>query len=325
MLKLDMFDIITFGSATCDIFLKLPRPETESGKICFPLGDKVEVGDWAMHSGGGGTNTAYTFALQGLKAAYYGQVGDDYFGQMVMNDLEKAGVSLKLVKKSSDKATALSVILSPSVADRAILVAPGACHFLSPEKMDWPKIKKASWFYIAPFYEKSADNLPVLVDFAQKNKIKIALNPSAAQIRNQPEALKKIIGQVNVLLLNLKEAAILAELSEVQERLLAEKIKSWGPGLVVITKGGKGAIISDGRTYYEAGIFPVKVAERTGAGDAFGSGFVAGLLQKNDIEYAIRLAVANSASCLTQVGAKNGLLKKGDLDDWPALDVRKNL
>jgi len=325
MLKLDMFDIITFGSATCDIFLKLEKPEIESGKVCFPLGDKVEVGDWAMHSGGGGTNTACTFALQGLKAAYYGQVGDDYFGQMVMSDLEKRGVSLKMVKKTSKKPTAISVVLSPFIADRVVLVAPGACHFLKSEEIAWPKIKDSRWFYLAPFYEKSAGLFLNLVDFAKKNNIKIAANPSRSQIEQDKEELKKILSGVDVLLLNLQEAALLADLPESNERSLGEKIKALGCGLVAITRGDRGALVFDGRDFYEAGVFKIDVEERTGAGDAFGSGFVAGLLQKNDIEYAIRLATANSASCLTQVGAKNGLLKKGDLDDWPALDVRKNL
>jgi len=65
--------------------------------------------------------------------------------------------------------------------------------------------------------------------------------------------------------------------------------------------------------------------EKTGAGDAFGSGFLSGLLQKNDIEYAIQLATANATSCIQKIGAKNGLLKKDEWGSWPKVKVRKRL
>ena len=321
-----MFDVITFGSATCDIFLPFQKrgSDGESGKICFGLGDKIEAGDWTIHSGGGGANAACTFARQGLKTAYCGKVGNDYFGELVLRDLEKDNARAEMVIKDRNKNTALSLVLSPQGADRAIIVSPGACHFLTQEDINWNKIKRSRWFYIAPFYKKSADVLPRLVEFAQENKIKVALNPSESQIKERREEMKNILANVSVLLLNLKEAFLLAGLPESNERFLAEKIKALGPDIVVITKGKAGAIIFDGESYYEAAIAPVEVKERTGAGDAFGSGFVAGLLQKDDIKYAIRLAMANSAGCLKQVGAKNGLLKKGELDSWPTLDIKQS-
>ena len=329
-----MFDVITFGSATCDIFLpfhdlSLSRQKNnseveEDGKICFGLGDKIEAGDWLMYSGGGGTNTACTFARQGLKIAYCGKVGNDYFGELVLRDLEKDNARVGMVIKDRSKNTALSLVLSPQGADRAIIVSPGACHYLTQEDINWRKIGKSRWFYVAPFYKESADILPRLVEFAKENEIKIALNPSESQIKERREELKNILPNVSVLLLNLEEALLLAELPENNERFLAEKIKALGPGIVVITKGEAGAIVFDGDNYYEAAIAPVEVKERTGAGDAFGSGFIAGLLQKDDIKYAIRLAMANSAGCLKQAGAKNGLLRKGELDSWPTLDIKQS-
>ncbi|MDD5750142.1 MAG: carbohydrate kinase family protein, partial [Candidatus Pacebacteria bacterium] len=265
-----MSEIITFGSSTVDIFLK---PE----KDCFERGDKVQAGDWAMHSGGGGTNAACTFALQGFKTAYYGKVGDDYFGGVVLDDLKRSGVCLKLVKKDSSRPTALSVVLSQGAGDRVILAARGACHFFGQEDIRWSNVKNTSWFYIAPLYDKSSDLAGTLVKFAREHKIKVAFNPSGSYIRENPEELKHISADVDVLLLNLGEAALLAGLPQDDARPLAEKIKSWGAGIVVITMGEKGAVVLDGSGYYQAGIFPVEVRERTGAGDAFGSGFIAGL------------------------------------------------
>ena len=133
-----------------------------------------------------------------------------------------------------------------------------------------------------------------------------------------------MIARVDVLLLNLDEAALFSSLDKANEKDIAEKIHSWGAKLVVVTRGERGVVVFDGANFYTAGIFPIEAVERTGAGDAFGSGLVAGLLLKNDIKYAIRLAMANSAGCLKEIGAKNGLLQKGEVEKWPSLDIEKS-
>jgi len=319
-----MFDVITFGSATGDIFVKIKeKPSAEiASQFCFNRGDKVETGDWQIFSGGGGANTACTFALQGLKTAYCGITGNDYFGKLNRQALKSRGVDLRFFNEVKSRQTALSVILSSGQNDRLIFVAPGACHFQTEKDIAWPKIKKTKWFYIAPLHHQSCDLLKHLVDFAVEKKIKAALNPSEFQIKNNQGELKQVMAGVDVLLLNLDEASSLAELDKTHEKDIAEKIYSWGAKLVVITKGKEGALIFDGHNFYTAGIFPIEAVERTGAGDAFGSGLVAGLLLKNDIKYAIRLAMANSASCLKEIGAENGLLRKGEVEKWPLLDVK---
>ena len=95
--------------------------------------------------------------------------------------------------------------------------------------------------------------------------------------------------------------------------------------IVVVTRGKKGSIVSDGKYIFEAGVPSVLAIEATGAGDAYGSGFLSGLLKKNNIEYAIQLATANSTSCTQKIGAKNGLLQKSKWGPWPRVKVRKKL
>ena len=318
-----MFDVITFGSATGDIFVKMKEwpgqngasasPAEAASQFCFNRGDKIETGDWQIFSGGGGANTACTFALQGLKVAYCGIAGNDYFGGLVQQDLKSRGVDLRFFNQVKSRQTALSVILSSGQNDRLIFAGPGVCHFMTEKDIAWSKIKKTKWFYIAPLHHQSCDLLKPLVDFAIENKIKVALNPSEFQIKNKQDELKQVMAKVDVLLLNFDEAA-----------WLGKEIQSSGAKLVVVTEGEKGATIFDGHNFYTAGIFPIEAIERTGAGDSFGSGLVAGLLSKNDIKYAIRLAMANSASCLKEAGAKNGLLKKGEVEKWPLLDIKQN-
>jgi sugar/nucleoside kinase (ribokinase family) len=65
------------------------------------------------------------------------------------------------------------------------------------------------------------------------------------------------------------------------------------------------------------------MVDRTGAGDAFGSGFVTGYIEKKNIADAIQLGTANATACLQQLGATNGLLKKGDWGKWGKVKVIK--
>ncbi len=83
-----MFDVITFGSATRDLFLKskdfkiLKSNKFITGQgLCFNLGSKIYLDDLFFATGGGGTNTAATFVRQGFKTAYVGIVGRDAGGR----------------------------------------------------------------------------------------------------------------------------------------------------------------------------------------------------------------------------------------------------
>ena len=95
---------------------------------------------------------------------------------------------------------------------------------------------------------------------------------------------------------------------------LLKKIKAWGPKIIAITEGSRGAWLYDGRKIYHQAAYSVKIVDTTGAGDAFGSTLVAGLILYNDLEKALKLAIINSASVLTEIGAHNGLLNLKELN-----------
>ena len=163
---------------------------------------------------------------------------------------------------------------------------------------------------MAPLSGLLCDNFEEIVDFARKNNIKIAVNPGMAQLAmaNFTEIAKKI----DVLILNQEEASFLTKIPFAQEKEIFRKIDEICPGIALMTKGDDGAVISDGKYIYSAKP-PTdrKIIDTTGAGDAFGSGFVCEFMKSGDIEKSIQLGMANSVANLAQVGAKNGLLKKG--------------
>lgn len=323
-----MFDVITFGSAAQDIYLKSKKFLPVSGEnfatgkgICLPLGAKIEAESIFFTSGGGGTNAAATFANQGLKTAYCGMVGEDSFGELIIQGLKKIGVSTSFVRKTREKPTNIAVLLMQPGQDRTILVYRGASDILRKKDISWPSVKKTRWFYLAPFSGELTGLTEELIAFAKANGIKVALNPGYTQLTLPQAALRRILKQTDILILNKEEASLLAKIPYKKEKEVFKKIDELTPGIAIMTKGEDGVTVSDGTYLYHAESLHMKLVDGTGAGDAFGSGFVSGIIEKQDIIYAIQLAMANSSHAITKLGAKEGLLRKGQ--PWPKVKVEK--
>lgn len=330
-----MHDIITFGSATKDIFLKVKGYKLADEKkfitgkgLCFSLGSKLEIEKLFLSSGGGGTNTAATFAKQGFKTAFCGMVGDDISGREIIEELKQLGIDTQFVLTTKKALTNHSIIISSGEGlarrataegkkERTILVYRGASSLLEKNEIPWlrdgPRITGtvpiAKLFYLAPLSGKLAELFEELVDFAKNNGIKIAANPGNSQLSLPRTVLKKTLAKIDILILNQEEASFFTKVPYKKEKEIFKKIDEMCSGIVIMTKGSEGVAVSDGKQIFSVRAPKSKVVDRTGAGDSFASGFVSGFLQKNDdVEYAIQLGIANSTACLTKLGAKNGLL-----------------
>ena len=336
-----MFDIITFGSASQDItvksktlkIVKYPENITPGQGFCLPLGSKIDVDEIHFTTGGGGTNTAATFALQGLTTAFYGMVGQDSVGEEVVDELKRLNVGTQFILKTDKRPTNYSIIILQQGGNRTILAYRGASDLLTakdirfnslktllrPELPPSPRLRRASrtgeakWIYLAPLCDLLCDTFEDIVEFAFQHKIKVAANPSLQQLSLPQDKLKKIFKKINVLFLNQEEASFLTKIPFQKEKVIFKKIDEMCPGVAVMTKGGEGAVVSDGKYLYSAKPNSDRnVIDTTGAGDSFASGFISDFIRYNgDIEKAIQLGMANSQGCLSQVGTKNGLLKKG--------------
>lgn len=325
-----MYDIITFGSATQDVFMSSREFQVvESQKfitqkgLCLPLGSKMKMDEVFFAMGGTGTNSAVTFVLQGLKTAYLGLIGQDPSGQLVKDELSKHGVSLDLLKETNKWPTAYSVIISLPEVGRTILKKMGACHQITEKDISFDKLK-TSWVYLGSLSRDSYKIVEPVLNFAQQNKIKTAVNPVGdTQLTEGLEMTRSLLDKMDIIILNQEEAARLTQTDFKMEEQIFEKLDKWVKGIVVMTKGPEGVIVSDGQYRYSAGIPKSGLVDRTGAGDAFGSGFVAGYMEKQDISCAIQLATANATACLQKMGATNGLLKKGEWGKWEKVKVEK--
>jgi sugar/nucleoside kinase (ribokinase family) len=325
-----MYDIITFGSAAQDIYAKsnafkiLEDKNFIAGKgICLPLGSKVDTENIVLATGGGGTNTAATFVKQGLKTAICCAIGVDVAGLEIVRELKHLRIDTRFLIKKKERQTNQSIIISNSEHEHTILVFRGASDLVNEKDINWRKIRKTKWFYLAPLTGNFAEIFEKIVSFGFENKIKIAVNPSKQQLSMPAEDLKRILAKVNVLFLNKEEASFLTKIPFDQEKEIFNKIDEICPGIVVMTKGADGVVVSDGKSIYSAMPDPSrKIVDTTGAGDSFAAGFLSSYIRFNcDIVRAIQFGLANSAANLSEIGAKTGLLDKKS--DFKRVEVKQ--
>lgn len=212
-----MFDVVSIGSATQDVFVKtnlskvLVMKDVLSQKelLCFDYGAKVNVDHIEFCSGGGATNTAFSFACLGLKAAFLGKIGSDEAAEALIKELQGAGVDTSFHIVSKRRTTGYSVILTSFEGDRTVLTFRGANSVLDAEDIDWSFLNETRWLHITSLSGRSAKLLPILTRRAKRKGVKVSLNPGSAQIRQGIKGLKNILSRVDVLFLNKEEAAAL--------------------------------------------------------------------------------------------------------------------
>jgi ribokinase len=309
-----MFDVISIGSATRDAFLiskefRFIRSDEFPTGIgeCVSFGSKIELDKLVLTTGGGGTNSATTFARLGLKTAIITKIGADASGQEILAQLRQDGVETTLVKTIKGGQTAYSSILTAPNGERSILVDRGVAKTFTEGDIAWNKLK-AKWIYLTSLGGNLALALKIAKQ-AKANGAKIFYNPGYEEVKRGLKALEPMRKLIDVLSLNLEEAQRLTGLETRDVKTLGKKILI--PGLtLLLTDGQNGAYGLQGAETWFIRPRPVKVISRTGAGDAFGSGVVAGLNSGWNLQDAMRLGLHNAESVIKYYGAKQGIVSK---------------
>ena len=315
------FDVISLGTATLDVFLRSPEMEIEKEKngkdICVRYGAKLEVNEIHFESGGGGTNTAVTFARQGLKTASVAQIGEDFAGRKVITDLKREGVTTAFLDIKKEIFTDYSTILWAADGGRTILIYRGKTR-LEEEGIAWGKLR-ARWFYVSSLEGNLGILKKIVHNLAPRYQSQIAWNPGNRELAMKEE-LMKLLPAVTVLNLNKEEMMTLLRTKEKEIKKLLKKAQALPCPFVIITDDRAGSYLWEkaSQTWWHAGVFEETPRfETTGAGDSFGSGFVAGLIKGHSLPDCLCLATANASSVVTKVGAKKGILTEKDFASWP--------
>lgn len=298
------YDVLCVGSATVDSFLTTGQSLSK-----VRLGDKVLVENIEKHSGGGATNSAAALSKLRLKVKMLTKLGDGHDADFILKEMKDYKVKNICKNRSRHNTDFAAIISSKKDKDRIIYVHKGASEDLSGK--DFRKPLNFRWIYLASLLGKSFQTAKKIAEYAKKKKIKVLFNPSLYLAKKGKNGLKKILDAAEILVLNKEEAQVLLNLSSNNFPTLLRSLQKCGPKTVVITNGKKGFHALHENTIYSSNKTPnVKVVHTAGAGDAFTSGLLAGIIKKYPFEEALRLGQANSTSIIQHVGTKNKLLNE---------------
>jgi ribokinase len=311
--------ILSIGKATRDVFLIDDEfdPHKEGKKLYthLPLGEKIDIEEVGFTTGGNATNVAVTFARQGLHSEYVWTLGNDPASEAVLRDLDAEGVLTHHVVQKDAYQAGYSTILIATNGERTILNYSGKSTGPKGEDLDLSPISSADWVYPTALAHGGLELLRKIVDEADKHDVKVMLNPAGSELTD-PAKLKGLLESVEVLCMNKEEAQLLVHGETADE--LVRHLAHYVP-VAIVSDGPRGVVATDGKTLIKAGMYrDVKVVDRTGAGDAFASGFLSQWAKGKSLKDSIVFASANSTSVVTKVGAKAGILPEGvNLHDMP--------
>lgn len=305
---------LSIGGATYDIFVRLPGDTIsecqESKSFALPLGGKIKVEKVIEACGGGANNTAIGLARLGCDACFDGVMGDDQWGQKLIENMQKEGVDTNCATLVEDEVSSFSIILNSPSGERVVLYEPGTNTHLHDSNFDKDMLCTVDWVFLNHIQEGSCIIQDDIIEMLScEHSPGITWNPGGCQLDMglEPRNNAELLRNTDLLVLNKEEARRFTGERDALEAM--KKLLDAGATNVCITDGGNGTLASDGVHLYNCPcVTSTEVVDTTGAGDAFGTGVTWGLLGGLDLKESLKAGSINAASVVSTVGSQTALL-----------------
>ncbi len=304
-------NILTIGSATLDLFFQSNDfPEIEKGmRLSLAYGGKYVADEFAICLGGGATNTAVSLSRQGFKVSCWSKVADDCVGKQITDNLKKEKVSTALLEDHSEQTTT-SIILLGKGRERTIVTYRGTNDKLNLNSRVKRCFKKSSWAFFSGLARTTKELKLSLIKYAKQTNTKVVLALSGDEYKKGFDYLDEYFQLADIFMVNAHELADIwkgnAPDLDLKKINYAKKLKV---PLLIVTYDihGSWAYTQD-KIYHQPIVKPKRIADTTGAGDAFGAGFLGKYIKTNDIQESLKFAAKNSASVISYISTQKGLL-----------------
>jgi len=318
-----MRKVLSIGHTTYDEFLVIQDAEIHCNidkntcSVCFGFGDKVPVKKAVHGIGGGAANVSAGLAKLGIDVSLFTYVGNDQYGKFLKKQLKGHGILLDMVVVD-DLPTDFSAIISYDT-DRTIFTYNHDRKFGYPKGLDGFDI-----IFVSSIGKSIKDVYDSITHYKKlKPRSLVIFSPGSKELQDSIDAVRVFSKVADIFIGNIEEGVRVfnpsADRHDVNLNDLLLSFQKELSNVVVLTDGAKGVYIGESSNVHHMESIPTKVVEKTGAGDAFASGFLAGKVNGLSCIEASKWGIVNSISMMKDYGAHSGLLDKKQL----LIDVEK--
>jgi ribokinase len=293
--------VVVFGSINLDLVVEVPH---------LPVKGETVIGDRFFSAAGGkAANQAVAIALLDIPVSLVGQVGDDTFGQTLINSLQASGVNTSGITINPHTYTGIASIVVDHQGANTIACAGGANNLVrEAEIKQFKKLLPKTKIVLLELGIPLATVLTAARE-AKAHNCLLILDP-APVTANLPEELYSL---VDIITPNEIEASQLVGFTVdgvTTARQAASSLHQMGAKNVIITLGRQGSLLSNEQENYWIKPIDVPVVDTVAAGDAFNGALAAGLASGKKIKEAVQWATVGSALSVTKNGAQSSLPNK---------------
>ncbi len=287
-----MAKILVVGSINMDLVVRVPHSPKP--------GETILGGDFETYPGGKGANQAVAAARMGGEVTMVGRVGNDDFGNTLIQGLVEDKIKTTHVIKDSKSRTGVAMISVAADGENMIVVASGANANVSVEDVGNTRSLMRDTDLLLVQLECPLQTVTAAIELAKAYGVPVVLNPAPAQ-----PLPKSLLKNVDYLTPNQNELLILT--GEVNLNDGIEKIQKWGLKNLIITLGANGArLISEGIDQHIPA-HEITAVDTTAAGDAFNGALAVAIAEGKPLLEAVSYGMAAGALASTKRGAQPSL------------------
>ncbi len=294
-------DVLSLGIFVVDVIGKPIDSFPEKGELV--LFDELEI-----HSGGCANNTAIALARLGVSVGAMGKIGNDNFGNLVLQTLTENNVGTAGIQRNTGANTSYTFVAVASDGERSFCHYIGANGELCENDINWDIIKTAKILHIAGALVMPQFDGQPMANVLKKAKalgITTSLDTAWDATGKWLETLEPCLPYVDIFLPSLTEAEHLTGTSDLRE--ISTFLRNYGISTIGIKMGERGSYVSTPDEDMFVPAYPVNIIDATGAGDAYVAGFLAGTIKGWDLKTTAQLASATGAACVTAIGTTAGI------------------
>lgn len=312
-------DVVTIGNALIDAFMALdPQSpyvsvDATNHELRFKYGNKIHVTSCEFMLGGNACNVGVGLSRLGLATGFVAEIGDDDFAQKILTLLKKETLDLSHLLQTKNSASSFAVGINVG-GDRTLFID----HVHRTHAFDLEKLA-TTWVYLTSLGEEWEHVYDTIAQKAQAKQFQLAFSPGTHQLDKPYEQVKKALFTSTMLFVNKEEAMRLAKYYLQKESdeipVLLQAFFDSGITVVSLTDGDAGAYTLSAEGMLHMQRLETPVVEKTGAGDAYATGFLAAIVSGKNVSEAMQWGACNAASVIGQIGAEKGLLTKDAMMD----------